>query len=101
MEAVVPLAFAEAPVAMLEFPPAVAFVPMAMALLPLTVVEVPIATPLRASTVLPVPNTDEPSELPTPATLLLEPTTWMLSPLPATFGPLIVLCRRTRSCCCR
>ena len=42
-------------------------------------------------TVLPVPMTEEPEAFAVLATVLLEPTTWMLLPLPATFGPFTVL----------
>jgi hypothetical protein len=39
----------------------------------------------------PVPNTEEPEESAVLATVLLEPTTWILSPQPAVFPPLMVL----------
>jgi hypothetical protein len=44
------------------------------------------ATALVAFTVLELPSTAEPAALAVEATVLLEPNTLMLSPLPATFG---------------
>src|SRR6266700_6841095 len=67
------------------------FCPIAMPLAPVTVVALPIATAFGALTVLFEPSTEEPDALAVLASVLFEPTTCTLSPLPGTAGPLIVL----------
>jgi len=82
---------APAPIAIDLLPDALVLSPTAIALSPATVVEAPIATEFLPSRMLENPNTEEPLEFAFAATLLLLPTTWMLSPLVLLPEGLIVL----------